>query len=246
MKKYILIISVLFISCSKPELIIGHWHTYNPSQIDFVDCYKFTDTSFIENDYKTFRVVNNFFNNKTKTLDFDYSHFTIKNNNRLILNDTITWVRPDKSFKTFIDDFSSGLFINIQPYETDKSKFDISQFNNEILDNVGNKIVFDSINKYNIFEYPHIYIGKLKNQYTNKFSKLNKIDTSKYQIQIEDRIIKIKERDLRNYIYLFLKRSPNLDSSTFIIADKCIPKKLISEVEKELELMGISKSQIFI
>lgn len=97
------------------------------------------------------------------------SDFKIRGN-KLILNDSIFWIKQTDQRKSFLSDFSAGLLVQINPFESDKSEFDLTP-NDSTRGN-------------------YIFVGKLKRRVLENHKKYNE---AKYYVQLNDKIAHLED-----------------------------------------------------
>jgi hypothetical protein len=229
MAKKIQIIIILFalVSCqSKQEKLIGHWHEFKVNDSDYLNCYRITDSTIGINSLS-----NGGFNDYRRGLDLEQSEILslangnykwtsdfIINGNKLILNDSIFWIKQTDKRTSFLTDFSAGLLVDINPFESKKSIFDFQP--NQITN--GN----------------YIFVGKLKNSVWEKHTKFNK---EEYYIQLNDKISKPED------IVWFMDcgHCDITKQLVYMHVDKNTPKELLSEIETEMSKININKRQIY-
>ncbi len=226
LKKFQLVIIILtLISCqSKQEKLIGHWHEYKTNNSDYLNCYHITDSTFGTNP-RTYGGYSNYERgddlNRLEIVSLangDYnqtSDFTIRGK-RLILNDSIYWVKQTDDEETFLSDFSAGLPVSINPFESNSSEFD-----------------YKSNDKLSIY----IYVGKLKKSALNRYKKFN---SEKYHILLNDKIGRVE--DLRSFV--ICGHCDTRKIGVFINADKNTPTEFLTEIESEI-LNYLNKKQIY-
>lgn len=126
-------------------------------------------------------------------------------------------IKEDKNI-FFDDDFSTELFLTVNPFETDKVTFD-----------------------YTLKRKPIgalIYIGKIKKNYLKRYKNLNK---NQYYIQLNEKIEGVD--NLQRFI---LGCNSNINNQLiFIHADKDTPKEFLTRVESEFFECNINKEQIY-
>ncbi len=161
MKKTLFLIFILTISCTnKRELLNGHWHQFTPNNKEFTNCYNFTDSTFASDketiggnnfielgEYNTLKKAI-FYSTALNGYELDSTLRIQLQRNKIIINDTIIWKKPENNIETFLSEFSSGLQVKINPIKTTDTLFDYT------IDNS--------------FEIK-IYIGKKKNSSSSKY-----------------------------------------------------------------------------
>jgi len=132
--------------------------------------------------------------------------------NEVVFGDSIIWRRQKENLETFLSDFSAGVKLNIIPFETNDTEFEIRKPQG----------------------FPHyIYIGLVKSEYLNKSNKINK---GQYNLQLNDRIANID--DLRSFIFCYHCDYDKLEF--FIHADQNVPKSYLDSIIAELSKFRIS------
>ncbi len=223
----IIIILLTLISCqSKQEKLIGHWHEFKTNDSEYLNCYKITDStiginSLSNGGYDDYRRGSDIEQSKILSLANDNYNWTSDykiSGNKLILNDSIFWIKQTDKKKSFLSDFSAGLLLEIKPFESDKSEFDFKPNDSTI----GN----------------YIFVGKLKNSILNKYKKYDK---EKYYIQLNDKIGQTKDI----IPFLLCNHCDIRKQLVFMHVDRDTPKELLSEMESEMEKINVRKRQIY-
>lgn len=225
LKIFYLILFLLTVACNKHKNINGHWHEYNKNKSNFLHCYKVTD-SLIAIDNQSYGIC--YANEKCdlklesgKIITFsNKTPFNInykKINTKIILNDSIYWIKQTNNTKMFISDFSASLFVNVIPKETKKFDLEIS--------NIECQLVF-------------IYIGIPKSDYLKNNPTIIK---NKHYLQLNDKITNTKS--IKDFLSCC---NCNYSNKLFLIhADKDTPKKILSELENEINRFSINRNQIY-
>ncbi|WP_445711751.1 hypothetical protein [Flavobacterium sp.] len=225
-RSFLFLLTINLFSCqSKEEQLIGHWHEYEVGNTDYINCHKITDSTYsidLETYGAGYPIKRGVEIQKDEIAIRDYifiTDFSI-NNNKLIVNDSVYWIKQEDNEQTFISDFSAGLLVNIHPFETTTSEFDYDY------------------KDYNHGYEIHIYIGKLKKNTQNSHKENNIRD---YYIQLNERISNLK--DIRS----FLDYGSHYDKKLKVLlhTDKNTPKDLLKQIELEIKNCGYKKSQIY-
>ena len=228
MKNIVLfLIFLLFASCAnKEKQLVGHWHEFEKGNPDFINCHKITDSTYFLNAY-TYGSGEPFKRGiemkKTEiAIGGDYfftSDFTF-DKNQLIVNDSIYWIKQEDNLKTFIDDFSAGLLVNIHPFETNLTKFDYNKSRKplEIL----------------------IYIGTIKKSILNQS---NAYSSKKHYIQLNDMISSIN--DIRSFVIPACTLNSTKEDKILLHLDKDTPVELINQIEAEILSSGYKRNQMY-
>ena len=226
-KIQILILLLPLISCqSKQEKLIGHWHEFKTNDSEYLNCYQITDSTiginprsnggyrdFIRGyDIEQSEIISIANENYNWTSDFEIR------GKKLILNDSIFWIKQTDQRKSFLSDFSAGLLVQINPFESDNSEFDLTPNDST--------------------RGSYIFVGKLKSKILDKHKKYNR---EKYYIQLNDKIGQTKD------IIRFFD-CPHCDWTKIVVfmhVDRNTPKELLAEMESEMEKINIRKRQIY-
>ncbi len=223
---YILTIGIILSSCkTENEKLLGHWHEYNAqsNSSEFKHCFIMTDSTFAVDKYTMGGVM--------KKSDYEDESFWISTyypedliamrevkKNEVIFGDSIVWKKQKDNLKTFISDFSAGIKLNIIPFETNDSKFEI--------------IKPERISNF-------IYVGLVKKEFLNKS---NEIIEGQYYLQLNDRITTFDE--ILNFISCNHCEYDIID--IFIHADQNIPKSYLKNIENEISKLRINiKKQVY-
>ena len=223
----ITIMLLTLISCqSKQEKLIGHWHEFKTNDSEYLNCYQITDStiginSLSNGGYDDYKRGSDIEQSEILSLANDNyiwtSDFKI-NEDKLILNDSIFWIKQTDKKKSFLSDFSAGLLLEINPFESRKPKFDFKPNDSTIVN--------------------FIFVGKLKNNVLNKYKKY---DREKYYIQLNDKIAQTKD------IIPFLS-CHHCDIRKQIVlmhVDRTTPKELLDKLESEMKKINIIKRKIY-
>lgn len=224
-RSFLFLLTISLFSCqSKEEQLIGHWHEYEIGNPDYINCHKITDSTYsLDLETCGFSIKRGVEIQKDEiAIDVNYfftNDFSIKNN-KLIVNDSIYWIKQEDNEQIFIADFSAGLLVNIHPFETNTTEFDYDYK--------------DYNHGYNI----HIYIGKLKKDTLKSYEE-------KYCIQLNDDIYKLK--DIRNFIITESPHYHDFDKDVKILlhTDKNTPKDLLQQIELEIMNSGFQQDEIY-
>ncbi len=211
---------IITISCQKNREILGHWHEYKKDNKDFLNCYYVSDSFIGVNpkscgDSNFYKRKNNFELVSLANEKIEYFSDYKVENNKLIINDSVFWIKQKESKATFIYDFSAGLLVSVNPFESNKSDYDL----NNILEN------YETI----------IYVGKPNEKAIKKYS-LNK---DEYYIQLNDFIGNFKS------LKSFLTSREFKKLTILIHADKNTPRHFLKELEIEIIKIGFIKNQIY-
>ena len=226
-KTHILIIFLALISCqSKQEKLIGHWHEFKTNDSEYLNCYQINDSTIGFNKlsnggYQDYKRGSDIGHTEIFSLTSDSYNYTSDfkiNGNKLILSDSIFWIKQTEPKNIFLSDFSAGLLLDIIPFESNKTEFDFKPNDNTI----GN----------------YIFVGKLKNRVLNKHNKFN---GENYYIQLNDKIGKIEDI----IPFLHCNHCEKRKQKIFMHVDRNTPKELIFEIESEMEKINIRKYQIY-
>ena len=226
-KFHLITIFLALISCqSEQDKLIGHWHEFKINNSEYLNCYQITDKTIKINslsngsnqeyrrgfDIHQSDILSLANNNYITTSDFKFSR------NKLILNDSIFWTKQTDKTKSFLSDFSAGLLLEINPFESENSEFDFKK-DDSIIEN-------------------YIFVGKLKNNILKKHKKYN---GEKYYIQLNDKIAKAEDISP----FLLCSHCDMRKQVVFMNVDKNTPKKLLSEMESQMKKINIRKRQIY-
>lgn len=227
-KTFILVIVISLLSCqSKEEQLIGHWHEYQKGNPDFLSCHKITDSTYsldsetYGGSYVIKRGVDIKKNEIAINGNYFYSSDFSISNNKIIVNDSIYWIKQEDNKQTFISDFSSGLLVNIVPFETKLTKFDYKK-NTEHLEIL-------------------IYIGKLKKSMLSSFEEYN---SKEYYVQLNDKI-SYSTNDIRSFLITECDLNGNKEDKILLHMDKDTPVELTNKIETEILNSGYKKNQIY-
>ena len=228
MKNIVLFLIFLLFACSvnKEKQLVGHWHEFEKGNPDCMSCHIITDSTYSLNAY-TYGSGKPFKRgiDMTKTeiaIGGDYfftSDFTF-DKNQLIVNDSIYWIKQEDNLKTFIDDFSAGLLVNIYPFETNLTEFD-----------------------YNKSEKPLetlIYIGTLKKSALTLYKDYN---TKQHYSQLNDMISSIN--DIRSFVIPACTLNSTKEDKILLHLDKDTPDELINQIEAEILNSGYKRNQMY-
>lgn len=226
-RSFLFLLTISLFSCqSKEEQLIGHWHEYEVGNPDYMNCHKITDSTYsIDLESCGFSAKRGIEIQKDEiAIDGNYfftNDFSI-NNNKLIVNDSIYWIKQKDNEQTFISDFSAGLLVKIHPFETNTTEFDYDY----------------DYEDYNHGYEIHIYIGKLKKDTLNSYKENN---IREYCIQLNERISNLK--DIRS----FLIDGSHYDKKLKVLlhTDKNTPKDLLQQIELEIMNSGFQQDQIY-
>lgn len=229
MAKKLRIVMVLFtlISCqSKEEKLVGHWHEYKTNGSDYINCYRITDSTIGFNPrsnggYDAYRRGLDIGRSEIFSLvDEHYnwtSDFTISGD-KLIINDSVFWIKQTDERKSFLTDFSAGLLVNISPFESNNSEFDLLPDSEAMI--------------------IYIFVGKLKSSVLKRYTKFDK---DRYYIQLNDKIAAMDD------IVYFVNfgHSDITKRKVFMHVDKNTPTALLAQMEAEMAKVNIRKHQIY-
>jgi hypothetical protein len=222
------LILLLLISCqSEQEKLIGHWHEYkinNPENI--LNCYRISDSLFTVNsmsynELDGYRRGIDIKKTEIASWAIGYWNTTSKyliNEDKLIFTDTIHWKKETDKKQFFLEEFSVGLLVNINPPESSNLKFDYYP-NEELMTS-------------------YLYIGKVKSYLLNDYDLFNK---DQYYIQLNDKIGFTD--DIASFLICY--HCDMNEQIVFIHADKNTPKSFFIEIENELTKIGIPKNQVY-
>ena len=222
-RSFLFLLTISLFSCqSKEEQLIGHWHEYEVGNPDYISCHKITDSTYsIDLESCGFSAKRGIEIQKDEiAIDGNYfftNDFSI-NNNKLIVNDSIYWIKQKDNEQTFISDFSAGLLVNIHPFETNTTEFDYKKKTKhlEIL----------------------IYIGTLKKSTLTSYKEYS---SNKHYVQLNEKISNV------NDIKSFLDYGAHYDKQIKVLlhTDKDTPKAFLDQIENEILNCGYKRNQIF-
>lgn len=219
---------VILFSCqSKEEQLIGHWHEFEKGNPNFLSCHKITDSTYsldsetYGGSYVIKRGVDIKKNEIVINSNYFYSSDFSISNNKLTVNDSIYWIKQEDNEQTFISDFSSGLLVNIVPFETNATEFEYKK-NRKHLEII-------------------IYIGKLKKSILSSYKEYN---SKEYYIQLNDKI-SYSTNDIRNFLITECDLNGNKEDKILLHMDKDTPVELINKIKAEILNSGYRKNQIY-
>lgn len=227
-KSLLFLLSISLFSCqSKEEQLIGHWHEFEKGNPDFLSCHKITDSTYsldsetYGGSYVIKRGVDIKKNEIVINSNYFYSSDFSISTNKLTVNDSIYWIKQEDNEQTFISDFSSGLSVNIVPFETNVTKFDYKK-NRKHLEIL-------------------IYIGKLKKTVLNSNKEYN---SKEHYIQLNE-IITNSINDIRSFLITECDLNGNKEDKILLHMDKDTPIELINKIKTEILNSGYQKNQIY-
>jgi len=221
----ILIIYLFLLSCqSKSEKLYGHWHEYSENNNDYNHCFIITDSTF-SYDENTMGAIDKLtdlehFGSPLEWVNYPQKLLTNMKirKNEIIFGDSLIWKRQKNDLKTYISDFSVGLKLLIEPFETNIKTFDLAK---------------TYVNSF------FIYIGKVKKAYINELENIN---DNNFYIQLNDEISQLD----RIFPFLLCNHCDFQEQRIFISADKNTPKEFLQMVEEEIIKEGVyNRGQIF-
>ena len=222
-----IIILFILVSCqSKQEKLIGHWHEFKTNKSDYLNCYHITDSTIGINPLS-----NGGYDDYERGSDIDQSELLSLANgnynwtsdfkisgNKLTLNDSIFWIKQTNKRESFVSDFSAGLLLNINPFESTSTDYDYE--------------------KNDLHSGYWLFVGKMKKSVLEKFKKF---DEDQFYLQINDKLANVNE--IRRFLQCY--HCDITMDRIFIHADKDTPKKFLNEIEAEILKNGNIKKQIF-
>lgn len=218
---YFLSFFIIF-SCSEKQQIIGHWHEYIGNNKDFRECIIINNSTF-SIDKNTIGGEFDYYEDFNFILQYVYYDSLIFQNYKIkkefiSINDSIKWIKQEEDTQTFINDFSAGLKINIEPFTFKYNPKDsIKNF-----DKKSNKIVF---------------IGKPKEFVNKKFNKNN------YFYQLNENL-NSDHNILFRYFNCHHCKSFN-DYNYIVISDKNIPKDFLNQFKQILNEINVKNENVF-
>lgn len=224
-KAFLATVAISLFSCqSKEEQLVGHWHEFEKGNPDFLSCHKITDSTYsldsetYGGSYVIKRGVDIKENEIAINGNYFYSSDFSISNNKLIVNDSIYWIKQEDNEQTFISDFSSGLLVNIVPFETKLTKFDYKK-NTKHLEII-------------------IYIGKLKKSTLTSNKKYN---SNEHYIQLNEKISYLN--NIRDYLLSGQRNEAR--EKILLHIDKNTPKSFLDQIETEILNCGYKRNQIY-
>ena len=234
----LLLLIILFSCQNKEEQLVDHWHEFEKGNPQFICCHNITDSTYTITmnvfDFMTDSILkrgidirkNELFTPQKKGTsgyhinEYFTTDFSIKDK-KVVIEDSIYWIKQKENNATFMSHFSLGLLVNIHPFETNQSEFN-----------------FNLAKKTNVI---FIHIGKLKK---STLVHSNKYNLDDYYIQLNDKISFIN--DIRAFLLSESEeRNEGSPCALLINADKNVPANFLSKLKTEILNCGFQKNQIY-
>ncbi|NHN25184.1 hypothetical protein FIA58_005780 [Flavobacterium jejuense] len=223
-KAFLATVAISLFSCqSKEDQLIGHWHEYEKGNPDFINCHKITDSTYSVDLYtygsgEPMKRGTEIKKSEIAIQEYVFSSNFSISNNKLIINDSIYWIKQEDNEQTFIADFSAGLLVNIHPFETNATEFDYKK-NTKHLEVL-------------------IYIGTLKKSTLTSYKEYN---SKEHYIQLNDKIVNVY--DIKSYLDYGVHHDERI--KVVLHTDKNTPKPFLSQIETEILNCGYKRNQIY-